>query len=156
MKFLKEKIRYFRNIIRSLCEAHLAFIMTLFITYILGVMIVVITNGISSVVTDSYKTVKIVLDFFMPTTFAYSLTNSMTHIMQISPKKKAVCNWFLMALSISFLLSYIIYQLYCNDFIVILLMFIFGGFLLFFNALGYNELINSSKHKHSLSAPDYT
>ena len=150
----KLKLRNLGKEIYSFLETHLAFILTFFVTYVLGLVIVAIviriTNEIE--VDEHIRKVKFFLEFMTPTTFAYTLTNAMTYVMQAQQKKKAVWSWFLIVLSIGYILFYILYEIDYYKTAMLVLMSGYTGVLLVFNAFAYKEHVADTKHKHSISA----
>jgi len=146
-----------REKIREFFEEHLAFILAFLITYIIGVLIITIVFLIDLEKNEyaAYDVLKIYLEFITPTTFAYSLTNGITNLVQITNKRKAVWNWFTIVLSVVYGFLFIIYQLKWSNLAMVIVMFICTVVIIFLNFFGYKEYHYCLNRNHGISANSY-
>ncbi len=104
----------------------------------------------------TYDVLKVYLEFITPTTFAYSLTNGITNLMQMANKRKAVWNWFAIVLSVIYGFLFIIYQLKWSSLAMVIVMFACTVAIIFLNFFGYKEYHFSLNRNHSISANSYS
>lgn len=135
-------------------EEHLVFILTIVITYVVGISLALIAfffrENWKSV--SNFDAIRNFLEAIIPTTITYVLVAVLENVIQIIKQKKEryVLNLITLVSVFLYLLSYTFYQMFWNTWFMIIVEMILTVLLLIANVYSYKEIYVSNSRNHNI------
>ena len=156
---IKEKIKKITKKARGFGEDHLVFILTFFLTYVVGALLALVAFFFKENWRDLsvFETWRSCLETIIPTTTTYVLVLVFGNVINIIKEKKDHYIWNVITLVsvLLYLLIYTFYQLFWNNWFMVKLEVVLTVLLLLASLFSYGELYKSNDRKHNIIPNQY-